>query len=227
MRILAVSFIDDALLNSNTGEDFVNAMADIYSNSDVRDILDNYPEWIRDIICIIDYDTDLQMEGLLAKSYDFEIKVLMKTGMTDEAEALSNLNENSNDSDLENCYCRLAICNDYDLFWEKVYSYAADNLELKYNEIVQLDLNDIESGRDFQMLLKNKMNFPDFYGLNWDAFWDAITGLGKLPRVIEITGWERMTNKLPHDAQMFNKLLDEYNEQYGVIYNNICEIVYK
>lgn len=32
---------------------------------------------------------------------------------------------------------------------------------------------------------------------------------------------------LPHDAQMFNKLLDEYNEQYGVIYNNICEIVYK
>jgi len=222
-----VSFIDDALLNSNTGEDFVNAMADIYSNSDVRDILDNYPEWIRDIICIIDYDTDLQMEGLLAKSYDFEIKVLMKTGMTDEAEALSNLNENSNDSDLENCYCRLAICNDYDLFWEKVYSYAADNLELKYNEIVQLDLNDIESGRDFQMLLKNKMNFPDFYGLNWDAFWDAITGLGKLPRVIEITGWERMTNKLPNDAQMFNKLLDEYNEQYGVIYNNICEIVYK
>lgn len=222
-----MSFIDDALLNSNTGEDFVNAMADIYSNSDVRDILDNYPEWIRDIICIIDYDTDLQMEGLLAKSYDFEIKVLMKTGMTDEAEALSNLNENSNDSDLENCYCRLAICNDYDLFWEKVYSYAADNLELKYNEIVQLDLNDIESGRDFQMLLKNKMNFPDFYGLNWDAFWDAITGLGKLPRVIEITGWERMTNKLPNDAQMFNKLLDEYNEQYGVIYNNICEIVYK
>lgn len=222
-----MSFIDDALLNSNTGEDFVNAMADIYSNSDVRDILDNYPEWIRDIICIIDYDTDLQMEGLLAKSYDFEIKVLMKTGMTDEAEALSNLNENSNGSDLENCYCRLAICNDYDLFWEKVYSYAADNLELKYNEIVQLDLNDIESGRDFQMLLKNKMNFPDFYGLNWDAFWDAITGLGKLPRVIEITGWERMTNKLPHDAQMFNKLLDEYNEQYGVIYNNICEIVYK
>lgn len=109
-----MSFIDDALLNSNTGYDFVNAMADIYSNSDVRDILDNYPEWIRDIICIIDYDTDLQMEGL-----------------------------------------------------------------------------------------------------------------GKLPRVIEITGWERMTNKLPHDAQMFNKLLDEYNEQYGVIYNNICEIVYK
>lgn len=222
-----MSFIDDALLNSNSGYDFVNAMADIYSNSDVRDILDNYPEWIRDIICIIDYDTDLQMEGLLAKSYDFEIKVLMKTGMTDEAEALSNLNENSNDSDLENCYCRLAICNDYDLFWEKVYSYAADNLELKYNEIVQLNLNDIESGRDFQMLLKNKMNFPDFYGLNWDAFWDAITGLGKLPRVIEITGWERMTNKLPNDAQMFNKLLDEYNEQYGVIYNNICEIVYK
>ncbi|MBR2993108.1 MAG: hypothetical protein IKF31_07365 [Clostridiales bacterium] len=45
-----MSFIDDALQNITSGEDFVEAMADIYSNPDVRDQLKNYPEWIRNII---------------------------------------------------------------------------------------------------------------------------------------------------------------------------------
>ena len=39
-------------------------MADIYSNPDVRDQLKNYPEWIRNIITIIDYDTVVLLDNV-------------------------------------------------------------------------------------------------------------------------------------------------------------------
>lgn len=42
-------------------------MADIYEHPEVREILKNYPLWIRNIIAVIDYDTELTMDGLGAK----------------------------------------------------------------------------------------------------------------------------------------------------------------
>ena len=39
-----VTFIDEALESVSSGEDFVQAMADIYSHDDVRAVLDQYNE---------------------------------------------------------------------------------------------------------------------------------------------------------------------------------------
>ena len=126
-----MSFIDDALQNITSGEDFVQAMADIYSNPDVRDQLENYPEWIRNIITIIDYDTDLAMEGLDFKSYTEEISALNNVGLVTEANLLASISEESTDKDLEACYSQLALNNDYDAFWNAVYSYASNNLGIR------------------------------------------------------------------------------------------------
>lgn len=119
-----MNFIDDALKNNNSGEGFVQAMAGIYVHSNIRDELVNYPKWIRNIITIIDYDTDLQMEGLDFKSYDNEIMALKDVGLMEEAEALSLLNSDSTDEDIESVYSKLAINNDYDEFWERLFYYA-------------------------------------------------------------------------------------------------------
>lgn len=126
-----MSFIDDALQNITSGEDFVEAMADIYSNPDVRDQLKNYPEWIRNIITIIDYDTDLTMEGLDFKLYTDEISALISVGLVSEANLLASISEKSTDEDLAKCYSQLALNNDYDAFWNAVYSYASNNLEIR------------------------------------------------------------------------------------------------
>ena len=48
-----------------------------------------YPDWIVNIITVIDYDTELQMDGLDFKSYDDEIKALRNIGIESEAEILS------------------------------------------------------------------------------------------------------------------------------------------
>lgn len=123
-----MSFIDEALQNSTSGEDFVQAMADIYSHPEVKDQLTDYPEWIRNIITIIDYDTALQMDGLDFKAYDEEIKALRSAGLDKEADLLALLNEETSDEEASEIYSQLALNNDYDAFWDAVFNYAGSNL---------------------------------------------------------------------------------------------------
>ena len=122
------TFIDEALETVSSGEDFVQAMADIYSHTEVRDVLKEYPDWIVNIITVIDDDTELQMDGLDFKSYDDEIKALRSIGIESEAEILSSITGESTDEELSDCYDRLALNNDYDTFWLAVYEYAEENL---------------------------------------------------------------------------------------------------
>ena len=68
-----MSFIDDALSEISNGEDFVQAMADIYEYPEARSELYKLPSWIRNIITVIDYDTELAMNGLDFKSYGLSL----------------------------------------------------------------------------------------------------------------------------------------------------------
>ena len=124
-----MNFIDEALHNCHDGEELVQALADIYKHPDVRNKLKDYPEWINDIIAIIDYDTDLQMEGLDFRTYEREIKALNNMGIFEEAGVLSLISATSSDKEVEDCYSKLALNNDYDEFWNIVYSYADKNLK--------------------------------------------------------------------------------------------------
>ena len=124
-----MNFIDEALNNCQDGEELVQALADIYKHPDVRNKLNEYPEWINDIIVIIDYDTNLQMEGLDFKTYEQEIKALNNLGIVEEARILSHINEASSDKEIEESYNQLALNNDYDEFWNIVYSFADKNLK--------------------------------------------------------------------------------------------------
>ena len=46
---------------------------------------------------------------------------------------------------------------------------------------ISIDLSQIESYEQLQDILQEKFEFPDFYGKNWNTFWDAITGLIEMP----------------------------------------------
>ena len=75
-----MNFIDKAMAEVTNGEDFVQKMADIYEYQEVREELANYPTWIRNIITVIDYDTELAMDGLEFKSYRNVIDALTDIG---------------------------------------------------------------------------------------------------------------------------------------------------
>ena len=78
---------------------------------------------------------------------------------------------------------------------------------------ISIDFSKIESIENLHNLLKTKLNFPDYYGMNWDAFWDSITGLIEMPDKIEITGWMHLRKILPEDSEKFLHCLLDYNDQ--------------
>lgn len=89
--------------------------------------------------------------------------------------------------------------------------------------MIIIDVTKIKTSEELQNTLKEKLNFPEFYGMNWDAFWDTITGLIELPENIKIIGWEYMSKNLPNDAEIMKQLLNEYNCYCP---HNKCNIYY-
>lgn len=124
-----MNFIDKALAGFTSGEDFVQKMADIYEYQEVREELANYPTWIRNIITVIDYDTELAMDGFEFKSYRNVIDVLTDIGVTTEAQVLIELESDMSQDGIDSCYSKLALNNDYEAFWDKIYLYADKNMK--------------------------------------------------------------------------------------------------
>lgn len=55
---------------------------------EIRSELEKYPSWIKNIIAVIDCDTELGMDGLDLKSYADAVKVFDEIGLKEEAEVL-------------------------------------------------------------------------------------------------------------------------------------------
>lgn len=132
-----MKFIDRALAQgeSLTPDDFLQAMADIYKEPQVWRTLDRYPQYIQDVVYIIDYDTEVQMEGLdaCAASPHAEqyIQALMNCGAAAEAEILKRARELSGpdyedeavDAEMGILYQQIALNQDYNAFWDLVRGY--------------------------------------------------------------------------------------------------------
>ncbi|MEB3749710.1 hypothetical protein EP10_000549 [Geobacillus icigianus] len=89
---------------------------------------------------------------------------------------------------------------------------------------VTLDVSHIQDSKELHSLLKKELDLPDFYGMNWDAFWDAITGLVELPEILIFEGWDHIERKLPEDSQTLMNILKDFNEQYPLWK---CQVIYK
>ena len=136
-----MNFIDKAFEQNLKGDDFLQAMADIYLEPEVYKELKKYPRFVADIITVIDYDTALQMDGLddvisgnLSNRYVEIINALENFGAKDEADVLKKakklyvLDDGSYDKEYNNLNGRLALNNDYDGFWDTVRAYIDRNL---------------------------------------------------------------------------------------------------
>ena len=73
--------------------------------------------------------------------------------------------------------------------------------------LVAIDLSDINTASQLHTALAAALAFPSMYGMNWDAFWDAITGLVHMPQQLELRGWPAFATRLPHDAAILQRIL--------------------
>jgi RNAse (barnase) inhibitor barstar len=72
---------------------------------------------------------------------------------------------------------------------------------------VTIDLRDVGSSLELQQRLMTSLDFPGWYGKNWNAFWDAITGLVDMPHRLRLVGWAAFQARLPLDAKQLQECL--------------------
>jgi ribonuclease inhibitor len=81
-------------------------------------------------------------------------------------------------------------------------------------ELVEIDVTSLRDAQELHRLLQSALHFPDWYGQNWDAFWDAITGFVSMPRTLKIVGWSSLATHLPRDAQLLRQCLTDMMAQH-------------
>ena len=86
-------------------------------------------------------------------------------------------------------------------------------------KIVILDGEKIENEKMLHESLKNKLNFPDYYGMNLHALWDLITGHIQLPIKIIWENFSKSKTKLGNEftnslIKLFDRAKQELNGQF-------------
>jgi ribonuclease inhibitor len=76
---------------------------------------------------------------------------------------------------------------------------------------IQIDVWDVRTSEALHERLADTLSFPDYYGRNWDAFWDCITGpeQSQMPMLLRVKGWATLNQRLPREARLFRECLDE------------------
>ncbi|MET9663204.1 barstar family protein [Streptomyces sp. NPDC006510] len=54
--------------------------------------------------------------------------------------------------------------------------------------MVTIDVASVANEDELHRLLQRELGIPDFYGRNWDAFWDAVSGLVLIPEHARFAG---------------------------------------
>ncbi|MFC5911703.1 barstar family protein [Streptacidiphilus monticola] len=77
------------------------------------------------------------------------------------------------------------------------------------SDVITIDVGLVEDERQLHELLARELGFPSFYGRNWDAFWDAVTGLVEIPSHLRCVGWAHLVESVPRGAARLASHLDE------------------
>ncbi|MDG9671272.1 barstar family protein [Hahella sp. CR1] len=79
---------------------------------------------------------------------------------------------------------------------------------------MQINVESVTSEKELHAVLARSLGFPEFYGKNWDAFWDSITGLVAMPNELEFIGSAHLRTVLPEAYQKLRSCLAELKQQF-------------
>ena len=94
----------------------------------------------------------------------------------------------------------------------------------QFKELYTLDFSKVNYINEVHQIIKDELDFPDYYGMNWSAFWDCLTDMVGDPIHIEIIGMEIVQRKFPRHAQIMLESLkdlkhlddDDYKDQIKI-----------
>jgi ribonuclease inhibitor len=90
---------------------------------------------------------------------------------------------------------------------EKYYAFK----RVTDNPII-LDFSECTTWKMIQDLLKDKFGLPEYYGENWDALWDCLDGLFNKKILIEVHGYNKMSEELKEYCKPMLEVFDDLQE---------------
>jgi ribonuclease inhibitor len=80
--------------------------------------------------------------------------------------------------------------------------------------LVVIPLGAVHAAGELHDALARELGFPEWYGRNWDAFWDAIIGLVEMPEKLRFEDWSLFEARLPREASLLRRTLQDMANQY-------------
>ena len=81
-------------------------------------------------------------------------------------------------------------------------------------KIIRLDLTGCTTQWDYHERIRLAFDFPEWYGRNWDAFWDLLQSECDSDKV-EILGESTLPEKLKHDIEIMHRVLEDNKKEHN------------
>ena len=94
----------------------------------------------------------------------------------------------------------------------------------KFKNKYTIDFTEVQYYIEMHLIIKEALDFPDYYGCNWSAFWDCITDMIGDPIYIEIVGFDVIEKKFDDAAKMMIKILKRFKHYIHDKYINDIKI---
>ncbi|MBQ8145789.1 MAG: barstar family protein [Clostridia bacterium] len=89
----------------------------------------------------------------------------------------------------------------------------------QYKDLYTIDFSKVEYYIQMHKIIQEALEFPDYYGCNWDAFWDCLIDMVGRPIHIEIIGFKVVEQKFGEEAKIMMDILKEFkhyrNDKYA------------
>ena len=89
----------------------------------------------------------------------------------------------------------------------------------QYKEKYTIDFTGVDNYLEMHFVIRKALDWPDYYGCNWDAFWDCLTNMLGRPINIEIIGLDVIERKFGDAAKIMISSLRELkhcdNDEYA------------
>ena len=73
-----------------------------------------------------------------------------------------------------------------------------------------VDFTNVNYYLEMHAVIWKSLDFPDYYGCNWDAFWDCLKDMYGDPIHIEILGLDVIERKFDDAAEKMISILEEF-----------------
>ena len=94
----------------------------------------------------------------------------------------------------------------------------------QYKELYTIDFRNVKYYLEMHFVIRQSLDWPDYYGCNWSAFWDCLTDMVGRPVHIEIIGLDVIERKFGDAASKMIEILKEFKHYDDDAYVNDIQI---